>query len=95
MKIQMKKQNKINYLYWSILVFLMGKCPYCSKELHIEDFFIIKQRETKRGKIKTTAKEFKGESIEPPGFGAVSCKMWACPSCDAILGFTEVGWDSN
>ena len=70
----------------------MGKCPYCSKELHIEDFFVIEQRETKRGKIKTRVQEFKGESIVPSDWGAQGCKMWACPSCDAILGFTEFGW---
>jgi len=67
----------------------MGKCPYCSKELHIEDFFVVKQRETKKGKIKTKVGEFKGESIEPPRLGVGDIKMWACPSCDAILGFTE------
>ena len=72
----------------------MGKCPYCSKELHIEDFFFIKQRETKKGKIKTKVGKFKGETIHnyQIDIGARNCKMWACPSCDAILGFTEVGW---
>jgi len=72
----------------------MGKCPYCSKELHIEDFFVVEKKETKKGKIMTWVKEFKGESIKPFGVSARGCKMWACPSCDAILGFTEVGWSS-
>lgn len=73
----------------------MGKCPYCSKEIHIEDFFVVEKRETKKGKIKTKIVEFKGESIIPPGLGAYDCKMWACPSCDAILGFTEYGWRTS
>jgi hypothetical protein len=72
----------------------MPKCPYCSKELHIEDFFVVKQKETKKGKIKTRIEEFKGESVIPLEFGARRCRMWACPSCDAILGFTEFGYHS-
>ena len=73
----------------------MGKCPYCSKELHIEDFFVVEKRETKKGKIKTRVGEFKGESIAPLGVGSVDCKMWVCPSCDAILGFTQYGWKTS
>jgi len=72
----------------------MGKCPYCSKELHIEDFFVVEKKETRKGKIRIRTQEFKGESI--PGIGwSRSCKMWACPSCDTILGFSEVGWHAR
>jgi len=69
----------------------MGKCPYCSKELHIEDFFVIEKKETKKGKIKTKIVEFKGEILPYLGGSSDLCRMWACPSCDAILGFTEYG----
>ncbi|MFW9987054.1 MAG: hypothetical protein ACFFC3_00160 [Candidatus Odinarchaeota archaeon] len=68
----------------------MGKYPYCSKELHIEDFFVIEKKETKRGSIKTKVREFKGESILLYGMGP-TCRMWVCPSCKAILGFSEWG----
>ena len=73
----------------------MGKCPYCSVELHLEDFFIVEKKETKKGKTKTKVSEFKGESIVPRGLGYGDIKMWACPSCDAILGFTEYRYDSS
>lgn len=76
-------------------MFHMGKCPYCSKELHIEDFFVVEKRETKKGKIKTRVGEFKGENIVPRGLGSADCKMWVCPSCDAILGFTHYGWRTS
>ena len=67
----------------------MSKCPYCKVDLHIEDFFEVLEKETKKGKLKTKIKEFKGESIEiyRQGF-----KMWACPGCDTILGFSEYQW---
>ena len=45
----------------------MGKCPYCSKELHIEGFFEVITKETKKGEIKTRLGDFKGEST-PGGF---------------------------
>jgi hypothetical protein len=73
----------------------MGKCPYCSAELHIEDFFIVEKKETKKGKIKTRIREFKGEGIIPQGLGWGGCRMWACPSCEAILGFTEFRYDKS
>ncbi len=66
----------------------MGKCPYCSKDLHIEDFFVVEKKETKKGKIKTRVREFKGEI---QGY----CKMWVCPSCETILGFSDYNWSSS
>lgn len=73
----------------------MGKCPYCSKEIHIEDFFIIEKRETKKGTINTSVGKFIGETIVPAAGWSRGCKMWCCPSCDAILGFTEVGFNKR
>lgn len=65
----------------------MGTCPYCSKELLIEDFFHSYKKETKKGKIKVKLGDFKGDTRQLTHAHFVS--MWACPSCDAILGFTE------
>jgi len=61
----------------------MGKCPYCSKELHIEDFY-SSFKEKKKGEI--IAHDFLGENVNYR-----YTKMWVCPSCDTILGFTERG----
>ena len=64
----------------------MSKCPYCKVDLHIEDFFVVLEKETKKGKLKTKVKGFKGGSIDK---GWSGFKMWACPGCDTILGFSE------
>ena len=64
----------------------MSKCPYCKADLHIEDFFEVKTKETKKGKIKTKRGSFKGAFIDK---GWHRLKMWACPRCDTILGFSE------
>ncbi len=37
----------------------MGKCPYCSKELHLQDFFEISTEETKKGKTRLIVRNFK------------------------------------
>ena len=69
----------------------MSKCPYCNEDFHIEDFYELREYETKRGKIKT--KElFKGDSTS--GFRH-ELKMWACPGCDTILGFSEYRYHSK
>jgi len=62
----------------------MGKCPYCAKELHLKDFYETKTKKTKTGEIKTRVGKFTGETER-----RTSTKMWVCPSCDTILGFTE------
>jgi len=72
----------------------MPKCPYCTKELQIEDFFkkiVIKNR---KGEIKKRKLgEFKGKVAKDHSIALnirhSFCKMWVCPSCDTILGFTE------
>ena len=63
----------------------MSKCPYCKVDLHIEDFFVVTERETKKGKIKTMIRGFRGEE-----HGYI--KMWSCPECDTILGFSEYNY---
>lgn len=70
----------------------MPKCPYCKKELYIEDFFEVSTKETKKGKIKAKVRGFRGESLER---GWSGFKMWACPSCDAVLGFSEYRYASS
>ena len=64
----------------------MSKCPYCKDDFHLEDFFEVVTKETKKGKIRTHFHDFKGESYAVRSYGV---KMWACPSCDTILGFSE------
>ena len=70
----------------------MSKCPYCQVDLRIEDFFVVLERETKKGKIKTKLKEFKGGTLQ---FGSHGTKMWVCPGCDTILGFSECDSDRS
>jgi hypothetical protein len=64
----------------------MAICPYCEAEIHIEDFFEQKIKKTKKGEIKKKIGLFKGEALM-----MMRIKMWACPSCDKILGFSEYG----
>jgi len=73
----------------------MSKCPYCNTELHLDDFFHITTKETKKGKIKTKIGEFKGEEIEKRLYVGVTgiSRMWICPSCDKILSITEFGYN--
>ncbi len=54
------------------------KCPFCKKELHIDDFYVIKL--DKKGRKKYRG--FKGEHTWRK-------KMWYCPFCGSILGFSE------
>ena len=72
----------------------MSKCPYFNYELHLDDFFNIAMKETKKGKIKKKIGDFKGEELEKSllmGVNWVS-RMWVCPSCDKILSITEFGY---
>jgi hypothetical protein len=71
----------------------MAKCPYCEVELHLQDFFEVFQKESKKGKVKTKIGKFSGESISV-GFKN-HVKMWVCPSCDKIIGFSEYKWDAK
>ena len=41
----------------------MPKCPYCNIEIHLEDFFVVREKETKKGKIRKSIGDFKGEKI--------------------------------
>jgi len=54
------------------------KCPYCEKELHFRDFYIT-DLDKKGHKI---PKGFLGEHIR-------STRMFHCPFCGKILGFTS------
>jgi len=54
------------------------KCPYCKKELHIYDFYA--KEVDKKGRKKFQG--FKGELTRRK-------KMWYCPFCGGILGFSE------
>ena len=67
----------------------MSKCPYCKGDFHLEDFFEVVTKETKKGKIRADFRDFKGESYGVRGYGV---KMWACPGCGSILGFSEVAY---
>ena len=69
----------------------MPKCPYCQNEINIEDFFNVYTRETRKGKVKTRIGDFKGQSLKVSYRNHV--KMWSCPFCDSILGFSEYKYD--
>ena len=69
----------------------MSKCPYCEANLSLEDFFVVSEKVSKKGKVKTKIKDFKGASLNVGYHQHV--KMWACPGCDTILGFSE--YDSD
>jgi predicted amidophosphoribosyltransferase len=53
-------------------------CPYCEKELHLDDFNV--NYIDKKGRIKP--KGFKGEFF-------FTFKMFYCPFCGKILGFCD------
>ena len=65
----------------------MSKCPYCNVEIGLEDFFEVIEKE-KKGIFKKKIGDFKGERIHV-GMGFNRVRMWVCPSCDKILGFSE------
>jgi len=58
---------------------VMPKCPYCEKELHLHDFYTT--RLDKKGNMRVVG--FIGEKM---GF---YMKMWYCPLCGKILGFSD------
>jgi len=65
----------------------MGKCPYCSKELHLKDFFENATEKIKKGELRVKISgPFRGELND---YG--NLRMWVCPWCDAILGFSMWG----
>jgi len=66
----------------------MSKCPYCNVEIHLEDFFDVTEKETKKGTIKKRIGAFKGERLNA-GIGFNNVRMWVCPSCDKTLSFSE------
>ena len=57
------------------------KCPHCEKELHLHDLFVLKL--DKKGH-KTIAGSL-GESFR-------YLRMYHCPFCGKILGFTNAGY---
>ena len=69
----------------------MSKCPYCKVDLRIEDFYAVYKEENKKEILKIARRDFRGEHIESRGYDA---KMWACPECDMILGFSEYAYSS-
>ena len=62
----------------------MSKYPYWDTEIHIEDFFEVTDKETKKGKVKKRIGKFKGKEIS---MGFTSTKMLSCPSCKKTLVF--------
>ena len=55
------------------------KCPYCEKELHLYDFFIMEL--DKKGH--KSYRGFLGETFHH------TTRMWHCPFCGKILGFSD------
>jgi hypothetical protein len=62
--------------------YIRPKCPFCDKELHISDFYFVKL--DKKGRKEYRG--FKGEYTKRK-------KMWYCPFCGSILGFSE--WNKS
>ncbi len=71
----------------------ISKCPYCNAEIGLEDFFEVIEKENKKGILKKKIGDFKGERINV-GFGFNRVRIWVCPSCDKILGFSESAYKS-
>ena len=82
----MKRSNLEIYLFVKLLVKNMSKCPYCNAEISLEDFFDVIEKE-KKGIVKKKIGEFKGQRFHV-GIGFNKVRMWVCPSCDKILGFS-------
>ena len=84
----MKRGNLEIYIFIELLMKNMSKCPYCNVDIKLEDFFDVIEKESKKGLFKKRIGDFKGERIHV-GFGFNNVRMWVCPSCDKILGFSE------
>ncbi|MHA1728160.1 MAG: hypothetical protein ACTSWY_05460 [Promethearchaeota archaeon] len=70
----------------------MGKCPYCKKEIHLKEFF----NNIEMHRFKAPSYDFSGEEFFPgmaeektPMRGTYMIKMFSCPYCDTILGFSS------
>ena len=67
----------------------MGICPYCETEIHLGNFF-----EKVLGKkflgMQGSKIIFKGEIMQNGYQNEV--KMYTCPNCNKILGFSEFKW---
>ena len=70
----------------------MGLCPYCGAELHITNFFVPGPKKKNLG-IEVTPHKFVGETIHLAYKNYA--KMYTCPNCDKILGFSEYKWDDD
>ena len=44
--------SKLDNFVFKSIEYSMRKCPYCSKEIHLVDFFEVSTKETKKGKIR-------------------------------------------
>jgi len=58
---------------------VMPKCPYREKELHLRDFFTTGLDKKGRMRVVGFIGENRGHLM----------KMWYCPFCGKILGFTD------
>lgn len=74
-------EDKVDMFDYSKTVNSIKACPYCKSVVHLEDFF-ENIKYYKGNKDRVTKADFKGERI---GY----TRMWACPSCDTILGFSQ------
>jgi len=70
----------------------MGKCPYCNFELHLSSFFEEIPGPRVLG-MQLQGYKFHGESMRTGHRNKV--RMYTCPKCDKILGFSEYKWDDD
>ena len=70
----------------------MGICPFCETEIHLNQYF-----EEKLGKkfmgMQSKTVDFKGEMMNVGYKNEV--RMYTCPNCNKILGFSEHKYDSK
>ena len=70
----------------------MGICPYCEAEIHLSSYF-EKQLGKKFLGMQSSTTVFTGESMS---FGYQNeVKMYTCPACSKILGFSEFKWSDS
>ena len=59
----------------------MAVCPYCGEKIYLEMFF------AERNRFFGPKYEFTGQELDN-GYDH-KVKMWVCPHCDKVLGFSE------
>lgn len=65
----------------------MPRCPHCNGVIKLEMFFTTKKA------FLGTVSQFTGPTMHIGYKNHV--KMWVCPHCDRVLGFSEYKWEDD